>query len=207
MTWLEILDLAGILVFAISGCLVALRNDMDVVGVISLGMATGLAGGVIRDVFIADLPPAAVRNGGYLIMPLVAAAVVVAAPRAVDRFRSSVLVFDAIGLGLFAAAGAGRAVEADLGATGAIVTGTVAAVGGGLVRDVLANEVPQIFASGSRLYAIPAALGAAIVVVGDRAGLPAGGTQAAAVAATILLRVLALRFRWSAPLPARPRPG
>ena len=77
MTWLQALDLAGIFVFALSGCVVAVRSDMDIVGVIVLGLVTALAGGIMRDVLIDDLPPAAVREPGYLVMPFAAAAIVI----------------------------------------------------------------------------------------------------------------------------------
>lgn len=203
MTWLQVLDLAGVFVFALSGCVVAVRCDMDVVGVVVLGLVTALAGGVMRDLLIADLPPAAVRESGYLAMPLVAAALVIMLPTAAARVNSGVLVFDALGLGLFAAVGAGRAIDAGLGVIGVVVTGTVAAVGGGLVRDILADRVPQILAAGSRLYAIPAAVGAGIVVGADELGAPAGPAQTGAVAVTVVLRLFALRFDWSAPLPRR----
>lgn len=203
MNWLQVLDLTGIFVFALSGCVVAVRSDMDVVGVVVLGLVTALAGGVMRDLLIADLPPAAVRESGYLVMPLIAAALVILLPARADRLQSRVLVFDALGLGLFAAVGAGRAIDAGLGVIGVVVTGTVAAVGGGLVRDILADRVPQILAAGSRLYAIPAAVGAGIVVAADELGAPDGPAQTAAVAVTVALRLLALRFDWSAPLPRR----
>ncbi len=203
MNWLQVLDLAGIFVFALSGCVVAARSDMDIVGVIVLGLVTGLAGGVMRDILIADLPPAAVRESGYLVMPLIAAVFVIVFPALTNRLWSPVLVLDAAGLGLFAAASAGRAIDAGLGIIGVVVTGTVAAVGGGLVRDMLANQVPQIFATGSRLYAIPAAVGAGIVVAAHEAGVPDGAGQSTAVVVTVLIRMLALRFDWSAPLPRR----
>lgn len=203
MNWLQVLDLTGIFVFALSGCVVAVRSDMDVVGVVVLGLVTALAGGIMRDVLIADLPPAAVREPGYLVMPVIAAALVLVVPVLTHRDWSPVLVLDAAGLGLFAATSAAKAIDAELGVIGVIVTGTVAAVGGGLVRDILASRFPQIFAAGSRLYAIPAAVGAGIVVAAHEAGAPDGPAQSAAVAVTVLLRLLALRFDWSAPLPRR----
>lgn len=203
MNWLQALDLAGIFVFALSGCVVAVRSDMDIVGVVVLGLVTALAGGIMRDVLIADLPPAAVREPGYLVMPLLAALIVIVLPVLTHRLWSPVLVLDAAGLGLFAATSAGKAIDAGLGTIGVVVTGTVAAVGGGLVRDILANQVPQIFATGSRLYAIPAAVGAGIVVAAHEAGAPDGAAQTTAVVVTVVLRLLALRFDWSAPLPRR----
>lgn len=194
-----VIDIAGIYVFALSGCLVALRHNMDVVGVLTLGLVTGFGGGVVRDLLIADLPPQVVRTNGLLLIPLAAAITALVAPGLTGRLRQSVLVLDAIGLGLFAAVGAAKAIDAGLGIVPTVLIGTVAAVGGGLIRDLLANEIPQILAEGSRLYAIPAALGALVVAVGAELGMRPTPVQGLAVFLTVALRLLALRFGWHAP--------
>ncbi|MEL6985496.1 MAG: trimeric intracellular cation channel family protein [Actinomycetota bacterium] len=197
-----LLDIAGIYVFALSGCLVALRHNMDVVGVLTLGLVTGFGGGVARDVLIADLPPQLVRTNGLLLIPVAAAVTALAVPGLLDRFRQPVLVLDAIGLGLFATVGAAAAIDAGLGVVPTVLVGTIAAVGGGLVRDLLANELPQILARGSRLYAIPAALGALVVALGAELDLAEAPVQLLAAILTVGLRLLALRYGWHAP--ARP---
>ena len=121
--------------------------------------------GVARDVLIGDLPPRLVRTEGLLLVPIVAALAILAAPNVADRLRHPVLLLDAVGLGLFAAVGASRAVDAGLGIGATVLVGTVSAVGGGLVRDLLADQIPEILAEGSRLYAVPAALGALLVLM------------------------------------------
>lgn len=199
--FLNVLDIAGVFVFALSGGLVAIRRRMDVVGVFVLALVTGFGGGVARDVLIADLPPQVVRSDGLLLAPVIAGLTAMAAPRLADRFRQPVLVLDAVGLGLFAAVGASKASGAGLGPVPTVLVGTVAAVGGGLLRDLLAGEVPQILVEGSRLYAAPAALGALIVAVGHVGSDNPTVVQAVAVAVTVSLRLLALRFGWHAPVP------
>lgn len=194
-----LLDIAGIYVFALSGCLVALRRNMDVVGVLTLGLVTGFGGGVARDILIADLPPQIVRTNGLLLVPVVAAVTALVVPGLPNRVRQSVLVLDAVGLGLFATVGAAKAIDAGLGIVPTVLIGTIAAVGGGLVRDLLANEIPQILAQGSRLYAIPASLGALVVAVGVEFGLAATPVQILAAALTVAIRLLALRYGWHAP--------
>jgi uncharacterized membrane protein YeiH len=115
-----------------------------------------------------------------------------------------VLVLDAIGLGLFATVGASKAIAAGLGVVPTVLIGTVAAVGGGLLRDLLADQVPQILSTGSRLYALPAALGALTVAIGTVATTTGPSVvQAIAVALTVVLRLLALRYGWHAPVPRR----
>ena len=200
---LTLLDVVGIYVFALSGCLVAIRGGMDVVGVLALGVVTGFGGGVVRDVLIADLPPSVVRSDWLLLVPVGAALTALVAARVIDLLHQPVVALDAIGLGLYAAVGAAKAVDADLGVVPAVLVGTVSAVGGGLIRDLLADQVPQILTAGSRLYAIPAALGAAIVAVGQQTATSPALLQAVAVASTVVFRLLAVRFDWRAPVPHR----
>lgn len=199
--FLSILDVVGVFVFALSGCLVALRRSMDIVGVLTLALVTGFGGGVVRDVLIADLPPQLVRSEGLLLVPLAAGLTALAMPRLLVWLRQPVLLLDAVGLGLFATVGASRAMDAGLGVASTVLVGTISAVGGGLFRDLLADQVPQILAAGSRLYAIPAALGALIVAVGPETSLAQPVVQGVAVAATVGLRLLALRFGWHVPVP------
>ena len=204
---LAVLDVAGIYVFALSGSLVAVRRGMDIVGVLSLGLVTGFAGGVARDVLIGDLPPRLVRTEGLLLVPIVAALTILLAPTVADRLRHPVLLLDAVGLGLFAAVGATRAVDAGLGIAATVLVGTVSAVGGGLVRDLLADQIPEILAEGSRLYAVPAALGALLVALGHRVDLSPTAVQTGAVAAVVALRLASLRFGWHVPARVRRAAG
>lgn len=198
---IDALDVIGISAFALSGGIVAIRRGMDVVGVVALAIVTGFGGGVARDVLIADLPPQVVRDDGLLLVAVAAGLAALATPRLVGRRRQTVLVLDAVGLGLFATVGAAKASEAGLGVVSTVLVGTVAAVGGGLVRDLLADEVPQIFVSGSRLYAVPAALGALLVAVGFRQSWNADVVQLVAAGVTVALRLSALRLGWHAPVP------
>ena len=203
MDVLTVLEDVGIFAFALSGALVALRRGLDLVGLVALALVTGFAGGVVRDLLVGDVPPQVLQDNLHLMIPLGAAALTVAVPSVLDRFAGLILFLDAIGLGLFAAAGAAIALEAGLPVLPTILVGTTSAVGGGLLRDLLAGEVPQILAQGSRLYAVPAALGSSIVVIGDRASFEPSATQVAAAVVTLVLRMLALHYGWHAPIRAR----
>ena len=151
----QALDLSGIFVFAPSGGSLAVRKGFDAVGIVVLGAVTGLGGGVLRDILLGDLPPAALRDQRYLIVPLIATVVVLVAHSVVARMRRPVLVFDAAGLGLFSVAGAAKALEAGIGVVASTLLGTTTAVGGGVLRDVLARDVPTIFRRDTALYTIP----------------------------------------------------
>ena len=199
----DVLDLLGIFVFAVSGCVVAVRHRFDVVGLVALGTVTGLAGGITRDLLIGEIPPVALREWEWLVVPIVAAIVVAVLPGLVERSRQPVLVFDAAGLGLFAAVGASRAVDAPVSVPAAVLVGAISAIGGGLLRDVLAGDVPQIFSPDSKLYAIPATIGALVVVIGNELELADTPVQIVAAVAAFALRMAALHFGWHAPIPRR----
>jgi uncharacterized membrane protein YeiH len=193
------LDLAGVVAFALSGAQLGAQKRFDVVGIAALATATALGGGMARDVLLGDVPPVALRDQTYLVLPLVAAAVVLVGHRALARIHRPVLVFDAGGLALFSVVGAAKALDRDLGAVAAVLLGVLTAVGGGVLRDILAREVPSVFKPDSALSAIPAALGGvAIAVLWPRDAVD-GTTAALTVAAVFAVRLLAVRFRWRAP--------
>ncbi len=194
------LDLVGIFVFAISGGLVAVRNQLDIVGVVVLATATGLGGGVIRDVVIGAVPPPAVEDWRYLLVPVVAGLVTFWWHPAVGRLERVINIFDAFGLGLFCVAGALKAHEFGLGPVPAAALGLVTGVGGGIIRDLMVGRVPVIFRK-SQLYAIPALAGAAVASTGVELGVPEAVIVGPAAAVTIGLRLLALNRGWTAPVP------
>ncbi|MFB4421812.1 trimeric intracellular cation channel family protein [Streptomyces sp. QL37] len=193
------LDIVGIFVFAISGALLAVRKNFDVFGIAVLAEVTALGGGIFRDVMIGALPPAAFTDLGYFVTPLVAAALVFFLHPHVERIQAGVNVFDAAGLGLFCVAGTVKAYEYGLGLTSSAALGLATAVGGGVLRDVLANEVPSLLRWDRDLYAVPAIVGAVMVVLCIRFDALNGYTSGAAAITAFLLRLLALRFHWRAP--------
>lgn len=195
-------DLVGVFFFAVSGGLLAVRKGFEVVGVVALSLVTALGGGIIRDVVLGATPPTAFDDVLYLVVPLVASAIVFVASSPIEtRLRTPVQLFDAVGLGLFAVTGAVKASAFDASAVGAVLIGVISAVGGGILRDVLANEAPHLFHPNSRLYAIPAALGATVIVIAWRNGFYSGGVAIGVAVAVFALRLAAIRFAWRAPKP------
>ncbi|MCI3223449.1 trimeric intracellular cation channel family protein [Streptomyces sp. NP-1717] len=193
------LDLAGIFVFAISGALLAVRKNFDVFGIAVLAEVTGLGGGLIRDLVIGAVPPAAFTDLGYFTMPLVATVLVFFLHPHVERIQGAVNVFDAAGLGLFCVTGTVKAHEYGLGLTASAALGLATAAGGGVLRDVLANEVPSLLRWDRDLYAVPAIVGATMVVVCIRFDALNALTSVLAVVTAFVLRLLAMRFHWRAP--------
>jgi uncharacterized membrane protein YeiH len=203
------LDLIGVFAFALSGGLLAVRKGFELVGVTSLALVTALGGGVIRDIVLGATPPTAFSDVLYLVVPLAAAAVVFIGHWVINRrIVQAVLIFDAAGLGLFCVTGAVKASSFGASAVGAVLIGVISAAGGGIIRDVLANEQPSLFQKESTLYAIPAAIGAGIVVTSWRNDFYSGGVAIVVAMVVFLVRIAALRFGWRAPTPYRsPRPS
>ncbi|QNP65427.1 trimeric intracellular cation channel family protein [Streptomyces genisteinicus] len=193
------LDIAGIFVFAISGALLAVRKNFDVFGIAVLAEVTALGGGLIRDLIIGAVPPAAFTDLGYFVTPLVATVLVFFLHPHVERIQVGVNVFDAAGLGLFCVTGTTKAYEYGLNLTSSAALGLATAVGGGVLRDVLANEVPSLLRWDRDLYAVPAIVGATIVVLCIQFDALNALTSGIAVVTAFALRLLAMRYHWRAP--------
>jgi uncharacterized membrane protein YeiH len=197
---ITVLDLVGIFVFAISGGLVAVRKGLDIFGVLVLAGTTGLGGGFLRDVLIGALPPAALADWRYLIVPVTAGLVTFWFHPAIGRRERVINVFDAAGLALFCVTGAVKALAFGLGPVPAALMGMLTGIGGGILRDILAGRVPIVLRG--ELYATPALVGAAIAVVGTEMGLAVGVVAVPAALVCLLWRLLALRRGWKAPRPS-----
>ncbi len=161
--FLDLLSWAGIMAFGASGALVAVQKRFDLVGIIVLTGVTAIGGGAIRDVLVGTLPPQSLRNEAILWVVFLIALGVWRFYRRMERLERPIYYFDTLGLGLFAALGAERALAFGLGFWGCVFVGTVSGVGGGVLRDVLAGEVPGIFYRNRDLYASAATAGAAVV--------------------------------------------
>jgi uncharacterized membrane protein YeiH len=198
MSVLQVLDLLGVFVFALSGASLAIEKRLDLFGVLVLAVVTALGGGIVRDVCIGAVPPAALSESRYLIVALAAGVVAFLGAPYLGHVAGAVLVFDAAGLGLFVATGTAKALHAGLGAAPAIVLGCITGIGGGIARDVLVGEVPRVLRR--ELYAVPAVLGAGVVCAGD--GLGAQGATTAAVAAAVVFggRMLGVWRNWHFPV-------
>jgi uncharacterized membrane protein YeiH len=196
-TLVVVLDLLGIFVFALTGALVAVRKDLDVFAVLVLAGATGLGGGFTRDVLIGAVPPVALADWRYLLVPTAAGVVTFFFHPALGRLERVVTVLDAAGLALFCVTGALKALAFGLGPVPAALMGMLTGIGGGILRDVLTGRVPLVFRG--ELYATPALVGAAIAVLGQEAGLRTAVVAVPAALVCFGWRVLAVRRGWNAP--------
>lgn len=200
----EVLQLAGILAFAISGALVGVRRNLDLLGVIVVGSFTGVGGGIIRDVLLGVHPPVSFTHWPNLAVAIVGSLVVFYVHPGITRIRYFEVMFDAFGLGLFSANGAAIAYATGQTPITAILVGTITAIGGGVIRDVLVNTVPGVLTR--ELYAVSAILGSglavAIVAIGGGTVLASGIGGGAAIA----LRLTSVARGWHLPKPKLVRP-
>jgi uncharacterized membrane protein YeiH len=202
-TLILVLNLAGTFVFGLSGGLAAVRHRLDLVGVVVLAAVVSLAGGITRDVLIGT-PPATFRDSRYLAAAAAAGLVCFFAGRVLERAESSVMVFDAMGLGLFAVTGATKALEFGLGSVQAVLLGAITGVGGGLLRDVLLRQIPTVLRED--LYVIPALLAATVLVVSQRAGSTHPVFPVLAVLLCVAVRLVSRRYGLNAPTARGVRP-
>ncbi len=194
------LDLAGTFAFAVSGAVAARDRDLDWFGVIVIAFTVACGGGVLRDLCIGAVPPASLTDWRYLAVAMTAALMTMAARGLVARLAHPVVLFDSLGLALFAVTGAKKAMIFGHSAEAAVLLGVVTAVGGGVMRDVLLNRVPVILQR--EIYASAALVGASIEVAGERMGWVSNGRTWVALLSCFGLRYLSLRYHWNLPRPS-----
>ena len=197
MTWGLALDLLGTFFFAISGSLLAAKRGFDIVASLLLGSLTGLGGGVVRDLILGR-PPAAFNEPVHLIPPVLAAIVVYFMSSHVQRFWTLILTFDAVGLAVFCTTGTVTALDYGMNPVASLLLGVTTAVGGGLMRDVVANHDPQLF-NPRDLYAAPAFAGSALIVLLWQIGWDGDVALYSVSAAVLIFRMLSLKFNWRVP--------
>ncbi|WP_419817847.1 trimeric intracellular cation channel family protein [Glaciibacter flavus] len=191
-------DLAATLLFAVEGASVGVRAHLDLLGVLVVGFCTALVGGVLRDLLMGDTPPAAFRSPVRIILALAGGLIAFVLAATVAEVPAGVLVvLDAFALGLFAVSGADKALQSGANGWVVVMLGTITAVGGGVVRDVLVNTVPVVLVAS--VYATAAAAGALAVWIAARLRWsPIVGMSIGFVVCT-LLRLAAVAFDWQLP--------
>jgi uncharacterized membrane protein YeiH len=196
------LDLVGVFVFALSGGLVAVKKRFDLFGVLVLAGAAALGGGIMRDLLIGSVPPVGISDWRLLTAAALGGIVTFLFHPGVERVTRFVRVLDAAGLAAFAVAGSLKAVTTlGVSPVAAVLVGVITAIGGGIVRDLLAGQVPEVLRR--ELYAVPATLGAAIVVVAAQLGSLQDWVLWASAGLVFAVRMVAVRLDLNAPTPLR----
>lgn len=202
--FIRILEIMGTVAFAISGAMMGLKKQMDIFGVVILGLTAAVGGGVIRDVILGITPPKTFQDPLYAFIAI-STAIVIFIPfvhrwmMRKARIYERILIFaDAIGLGIFTVVGIQLAykVSDDFNKFLLIFVGVVTGVGGGLLRDILAGNTPFIFVR--HIYAVASLLGAVVCVI---LWTIAGSIYAmiAGMAVIVVIRLLSFYFKWNLP--------
>lgn len=159
MLFINFFEYAGTAAFAISGALLGCKKQLDYFGIVVLAILTAIGGGLIRDVFIGDYPPNALRHPIYINISIIAAIVTILFHRKFSYLGNIILLFDALGLGAFTALGSNMALQHQMMQPLIVITfGLLTGVGGGIIRDICANEIPLVFQK--EIYALASIVGA-----------------------------------------------
>lgn len=206
-TIFHVLELIGVFAFAVSGAITAIKRDLDVFGVIVMGITTAMGGGVVRDILIGKLPPTMFYSYEYvLIAALTSVGMFTVAYVAKEKFSLNLRlinfvnnIFDAIGLGVFSVLGVSIAMNAGHSDNAflCVFLGTMTGVGGGMLRDVMSVSTPLIFKK--HIYAVASILGSCTYFYMIRFGIGNGYSIAVAMLVTFVLRMLATFYKWSLP--------
>ncbi len=194
MDWIYFLNLAGVFVFAISGTLMAIDNDFDVVGAAIIGFITALGGGTLRDILIGETPVGWMQDSVSLYVIVVAVICSYLFKTSILKLRKGMFIFDTIGLGLFTILGLQKTLELGLSPVIAVIMGVVSAVFGGVIRDVLSNEVPLIFRS--EIYASACVVGGLVFLAFNRFNVLLEWSMIVAMIVVFLIRYFAVKRKW-----------
>ena len=195
--FLTALDFIGTFVFALSGAVAAAKRGLDIFGVLVLSIVAATTGGIIRDVLIGAVPPAALVDWRYLAISLTAGILTFYRLAVIDRLRSPVQLFDAAGLAMFAVSGAQKALAYGLEPPMAALLGMLTGIGGGMARDIMLTEIPTVLRA--ELYAVAALAGAGVVVLGGSLDLPSTATTLAGAVLCLGLRLGSIYRGWHLP--------
>jgi uncharacterized membrane protein YeiH len=191
-------DIAGTLVFAIEGAMAAVNGNLDLIGIMTLAFCTALGGGIIRDILLGALPPAALRDWRYPTIALSAAVLVFFLHHEVRAIPALYIqILDAAGLAIFAIAGTEKAILHKMNPLVAVLLGTITGVGGGTIRDVLLNQVPTVLRF--EVYATAALVGSLCMIAAMRLRVPSTWAASSGGVICFLLRVVSLLRHWNVP--------
>jgi uncharacterized membrane protein YeiH len=198
-TFLYLLDLLGVAVFAVTGVIVAARKRMDLLGVVVIATVTAIGGGTTRDVLMDRHPVFWIQDPTYLLVILPATAATLVYISFAEPPRTSLLVADAFGLALFTISGAQVAEARDLSGPIVVVMATITGSAGGLLRDVLCAEVPLLLRQ-TDLYATAAIGGASVYFLLETLGMKPNPAGLIGMTTIVALRLASIKWRLRLPI-------
>lgn len=194
----ELLDVIGTLVFAISGALTAIYKRLDLFGVYCIAFVTALGGGTLRDVLIGRTPVGWMLDNQYIIIITIGFLLSLLFNRYLERLRVSMFLFDTIGLGVFTLIGLEKGLEFGLSPIVCVILGTITATFGGVIRDILCNEIPVLFRK--EIYATLSIVGGIVFFMLKELKIAEDIISIIVASFIIGIRLVAYRFNWSLPI-------
>jgi len=194
---LKIIDIAGIAVFSISGVFAAMEKKLDIFGVFVIAFITALGGGTLRDVLIGQLPVSWMYNLNYGLIVLLSTLAAMFFSNIIGNYQKTLLTFDSLGLGLFTVVGIQKGILLDFHPAVCIALGTITACFGGVIRDILLNNIPLIFQK--EAYATACIIGGVVYFVLMRLQMNEMITEMVSITFIVVFRLVAVRFNWQLP--------
>ena len=191
--FLHIIDILGTIAFAVSGAFLAMEKKLDPFGVLVLAFVTAIGGGTLRDILIGNLPVSWLRNETASIVIFSAAVVTMLFGRYLKKFTTTLFLFDAVGLGLFTLIGIKLGVEKDFSVGICITLGTITACFGGVVRDVLLNNIPLLFRK--EIYAMACIAGGAVYFLLREMNIDTDLSTILCILIIFVIRIIAVRYK------------
>ena len=195
-----VLELAAIFIAGLAGGIAGIRKGFDLFGVLVLAWTTSLFGGVLRDVMIGALPPVGIANWRFFVSAISGGAAAYFLVAFVRKLNRSIIILDAFALALFVWVGTLKGLNLGMGLLASAVVGVLTGIGGGLVRDILTNQIPLVL-SDRQYYAIPACCGAAALVFLFAIGELNMWSSMFVMAGIVAFRMIALVLHWTVPTP------
>ena len=193
----NILDLLGTIAFAISGALSAMNRRLDLFGIFIIAFVTAIGGGTIRDILIGNTPVTWMENTIYIYLIGFVTILAIMFRKDLDHLKKSLFLFDTIGLGIFTITGVEIGIQNDLNPIISITLGTMTGTFGGVIRDILCNEIPVIFRK--EIYATACIVGGMAFILLYEAGMQQDLIYILTSLTVILIRLMAVRFQISLP--------
>ena len=193
----QVLDFLGIITFSISGVLVALHKRMDPFGVFIIAFVTAVGGGTLRDLLIGNTPVSWMQTTSVTFVILGTTILAILLRKHLDYFRTSLFLFDTIGIGLYTVIGIEKGINAQLNPIICIALGTMSACFGGVIRDILCNEIPALFRK--EIYATACIVGGLIYFILLKTSFSPDVVFLASGISVIVVRLIAVKFKISLP--------
>lgn len=192
-----VLDIIGTMAFALSGALTAMNKRLDPFGILIIAFVTAVGGGTLRDVLIGRTPVGWMLNLNYVYVIFIGYVLAILFRKRLDKLRKSLFLFDTIGLGVFTLIGLEKGISIGLHPVICTALGTMTACFGGVIRDILCNEIPVVFRK--EIYATICILGGIVFFVLKKANVPDEFIQLVTSLVIIIVRLLVVKFNWSLP--------